>query len=472
MEYRPRPLPPRRRRRQALPSWAIGVLLALFLSSTAFAGYLIFVGVRDFVAELDLGGAQGHAPAGANLAESGTQVGGAAIPIAGTGAPHWTGTERVTVLVTGIDQREIETGPAHTDSILVVSADPVSRTASMLSIPRDLKVDIPLDSPMGDCSDHSINEANFWGDVYDYPGGGGPALAVQTVTLNFGIPINFYLRLNFLAFERIVDEVGGIDVNVAEPIEDPTYPDVGYGYEPFYLDAGPQHLNGHDALRYARTRATAGGDFDRAARQQEVVMALRQQVLGLGNLPGVVAKAPALYDALAGSYETNMTLDQMTGLAWLAADIPKENIHSAVIDQNYLLAEYTSCAGRQLLVPDVYKIGQEIVQPLFLAQLPPAPPATATPESAGEVNESENARISVQNGTTVVGIAWQTRDYLVSQGFDVTEVGNADRLDYPSTVLIDYTGKSRTVRLLAEALRIPASSIYRAPSRTRTWTCG
>jgi hypothetical protein len=111
----------------------------------------------------------------------------------------------------------------------------------------------------------------------------------------------------------------------------------------------------------------------------------------------------------------------------------------------------------------VYKIGQEIVQPLFLAELPPAsplPPATATLDSTAVVSESEDARISVQNGTNVVGLAWEMRDFLVDQGFNVTEVSNADRLDYPSTVIIDYTGSAQTVRYLAEALNVPPSNIY------------
>jgi LCP family protein required for cell wall assembly len=316
---------------------------------------------------------------------------------------------------------------------------------------------------MGDCLDHSINEANFWGDVFDYPGGGGAALAAQTVTLNFGIPIDYYVRMNFVAFERLVDEMGGVDIDVPEAIADPTYPDIGYGYDPFYLDAGPQHMDGRTALRYARTRATLGGDFDRALRQQQVALAVRDQALS--NLPALVARAPALYDTLAGAYVTNLSVDQIVGLAWLAGDIAREDIQSAVIDQNYLLAEYTACGGRQLLVPDVEKIGQEIVQPLFLADLPPAPPLpppTPTAASADFVTETEAARISVQNGTTVVGLAWDMRETLVAQGFNVVEVGNADRLDYPTTVIIDYTGSAQTVRFLAETLRVSPANIYSA----------
>ncbi|MBI3363136.1 MAG: LCP family protein [Chloroflexi bacterium] len=463
MNPNPRPLPPRRQRRKTtLPDWSLGVLIGMFLAATGLAGYLIFIGVRDFVAELDLGGSHSTGPAGAQLTPGGTPGANAG---GGGSAPQWTGTDRVTVLVTGIDQRQNETGPAHTDSIMVLSADPLAKTAVMFSIPRDLKVQIPLDSPMGECPDHSINEANFWGDVYDYPGGGGPALAVETVSLNFGIPINYYVRINFVAFETVVDQIGGIDVEVKETIDDPTYPDATYGYEPFYIEAGRQHLSGHDALRYARTRATLGGDFERAARQQQVVLAVRDKVLSLNMMPSLVGKAPQLYDTLTGSYVTNMTLNQMLALASLASQIPRENIRTAVIDQNYLLTEYTSCNGRQLLVPDVYKIGNELIQPLFFAS-GPAPHASAptgaaaTPGNMLELATVEGARLSVQNGSNILGIAGKVRDYLTARGFNVVEIGNADRLDYPSTVIIDYSGKAQTTRYLAETFHVAGSNIF------------
>jgi hypothetical protein len=181
-------------------------------------------------------------------------------------------------------------------------------------------------------------------------------------------------------------------------------------------------------------------------------------------LPSLLAAAPSLYDTLSDSYKTNLTLDQALSLAWLAAEIPRENIRSAVIDQEYLLADYTACSGRQLLVPDLFKIGTEIIEPLFLAQLPAAPAPTATLEPVVDLAEPDAPRISVQNGSSIVGVAWETRDYLVDQGFNVVDVGNAERLDYPTTVLIDYTGNARTIRVLAEALRVPPSNIYSGSS--------
>ena len=86
---------------------------------------------------------------------------------------------------------------------------------------------------------------------------------MQTVQAALDIPVPYYIRLNFSAFEQLIDLIGGIDLNVAEPIDDPDYPDAGFGYDPFHIDAGWQHLDGRTALKYARTRATAGSDLDR-----------------------------------------------------------------------------------------------------------------------------------------------------------------------------------------------------------------
>ena len=102
----------------------------------------------------------------------------------------------------------------------------------MLSIPRDLYVQIP-----GFAGRDRINTANFKGDAQKLPGG-GPALAMKTVTANLGIATDYYLRINFTAFETFIDELGGIELDVPKTLDDPTYPDCCYGYDPFYIAAG------------------------------------------------------------------------------------------------------------------------------------------------------------------------------------------------------------------------------------------
>ena len=244
-------------------------------------------------------------------------------------AQQWTGTQPVTVLVLGEDHRQGDTEKFfQTDTMMLIRVDPVAKTITMLSIPRDLWVDIPGSGP------YKIDDANFIGDAYHYPGG-GPALAVKTVQQDFNVKIDYYFRLDFTAFETVIDAIGGIDIVNAQTIDDPQYPDGSNGYEPFYLSAGPHHLNGHDALRYARTRH-GSTDIVRAQHQQEVIMAVRHQVLSLNLLPSLVAQAPAMYQKLNASVTTDLSLQQMIGLAVLAQDIPQQNIKSVVIDYNYV----------------------------------------------------------------------------------------------------------------------------------------
>jgi LCP family protein required for cell wall assembly len=171
--------------------------------------------------------------------------------------PRWNGKERVNILVLGVDQRPGERGPWRTDTMIVVSVDPVSKSAGMLSLPRDLWVEIP-----GYGQDR-INTAYVVGDLNKFPGG-GPALAKKTVQYNLGEPIHYYVRVNFLAFQKLIDLIGGVDIYVEQEINDPTYPDMNYGYDPLHIPAGWQHLDGALALKYARTRH-ASSDFEPCA---------------------------------------------------------------------------------------------------------------------------------------------------------------------------------------------------------------
>ena len=191
---------------------------------------------------------------------------------------------RVNILVLGIDQREGMADPARTDTMLLFTLDRQARTAGMLSINRDLWVKIP-----GGQREGKINTAHFLGEVEHVPGG-GPALAMQTVQAALDMPVPYYIRLNFSAFERLIDLIGGIDINVEETIDDPAYPDAGFGYDPFHIDAGWQHLDGRTALKYARTRATAGSDLDRVKRQQQVILAVRDKLLKEKQLPQLLTQ--------------------------------------------------------------------------------------------------------------------------------------------------------------------------------------
>jgi polyisoprenyl-teichoic acid--peptidoglycan teichoic acid transferase len=423
----------------------LGALVGVFVLATALSGYLVFAAVRDAVAEWRVTKDNASGPVSADTGSNGgsggeAQTGGS--PSGGIIPHKWSGTQRVTVLVMGIDRRQGETDTAYrTDTMMLLSVDPVAHTAIMLSIPRDLWVEIP------GYDTNTINTANFTGDAYQYPGG-GPALAVKTVEHNLGVTVDYYVRMDFTAFETLVDAIGGIDIDVPEAINDPWYPDGAYGYEPFYLAAGHQHLNGHDALRYARTRHDSS-DIERAKRQQQVVKAVRSKILSLHMLPTLIAKAPALYQTLNESIQTNLSLDQAFSLALLAQDIPEENIQSEVIDYRYVL-DYQTPEGRQVLVPLRDKI-RELRDRLFTATASVSPVAGVDEKT---LIADEAAKVEVLNGAGVEGLAKATSEWLQAQGLNVVNFDTADRSDYTASVIVNYTGKPYTTGWLAKTFNV------------------
>lgn len=421
----------------------LGALVGVFVIATALSGYLVFAAVRDAVAEWSI---TRDNPGGPVNAGGGGDGGGEAQndePPSTSFIPQkWVGTDRVTVLVMGIDRRQGDTDTAYrTDTMMLLSVDPVAHTAVMLSIPRDLWVEIP------GYDNNTINTANFTGDAFQYPGG-GPALAAKTVEHNLGVTVNYYVRLDFTAFETLVDAIGGIDLYVEQAIDDPWYPDGAYGYEPFYLPAGNQHLNGHDTLRYARTRHDSS-DIERAKRQQQVVKAVRNKILSLNMLPTLIAKAPALYQTLNQSIQTDLALDQIVSLALLSQDIPEDNIQSEVIDYRYVL-DQTTAEGRQVLVPLRDKI-RELRDRLFTASAPVSP-VTGVDEKT--LIAEEAARVEVLNGAGVEGLAKATSEWLQGQGLNVVNYDTADRFDYANSVIVNYTGKPYTTGWLAKTFNV------------------
>lgn len=360
--------------------------------------------------------------------------------------PTWSGMERINVLLLGVDLRCDEEGPTHSDTIIVATIDPVSQSAALLSLPRDLWVEIP------NFGVNRINQAYFLGQAYELPGG-GPALAVDTVEAFLGVPIDYYVAVDFKAFVDFVDLMGGVVVEVPERIEDPNYPDNCYGYDPFTIDAGRQRLDGATALKYARTRSTFGGDVDRAGRQQEVILAVREQATQLDTLPQLLFNAPQLWQSFQNNVSTNLKLDEALQLANLIRNIPGDSIRNMVLNYDYVYND-TTFDGQQVLVPlrdEVRALRDELF----------APPAVPTPiiEALPTVITVEEARVAVYNGTPTFGLAAETQKYLLRQNVTVTEIGNADSSTYSSTQIIDYGSHPGTVQYLVRLLNIPPLNV-------------
>jgi LCP family protein required for cell wall assembly len=319
----------------------------------------------------------------------------------------------------------------------------------MLSIPRDLWVPIP------GYGEGRINTAHFLGDAKKYPGG-GPALAKKAVQYNLGVPVHYYVRVNFDGFRQAIDILGGITIDVEESISDSRYPDENYGYKSIYIPAGQQNMDGEMALQYARTRH-GGSDFTRAKRQQQVLLAIRERVLSLDLLATLPVRLPSLMRTLEGTIQTDLQPGEILALAQLASKIPSENIKSSVIDQNLTLPWRTP-QGADVLIPNREKI-RLVVDELFAASAPEvAEPVT---EIVSEV-ASEGTTIEVLNGTTRASAEQEIGAMLSQQGFQVVRIGQADRLDYDTTIIIDYADKMQSLALLTGMFGVAPENVRHA----------
>jgi LCP family protein required for cell wall assembly len=432
----------------------IYMILALGLLITFLAGAVwLFNSVRDIasvssneIVEFTPGEVESAAqPSDQNPAPDEEQDEPLPIIIADELEP-WSGTERINILLLGTDRRCEETGPNHSDTLILATIDPKRMTATLFSLPRDLWVEIP-----GFGVDR-INQAYYFGQIYEYPGG-GPALASETVESFLGVPVDYFVTVDFQSFEDAVNLIGGIVIDVPESIDDPDYPDNCYGYEPFSIEAGKQRLDGAAALKYARTRATLGGDVDRAGRQQAVLMAVRDQVLNLNQLPKLIAQAPTLWRTFQENVKTNLPLDDALEIALLIQDIEAENINTAVLDYDYVYIE-TTPDGRQVLVPRRDKI-RVLRDEIFPVEAVPTPVF----EDLQQMMVGEKARVAIHNGTAVFGLAADTQTYLQNLGVDISEIGNADSATYERTQIIDYGAHPQTTRFLIQEMQVPPMNL-------------
>lgn len=357
----------------------------------------------------------------------------------------WDGTSRVSVLVMGLDFRDWQSGDVpRTDTMILITMDPLTKTAGMLSIPRDLWVNIP-----NGYGYHKINQAYYFGALNKIPGG-GPGLAVETVKKFLGVPINFYAQIDFSAFVDFINELGGITIKVPAAIRvDP----LGE-HNTVFLEPGTQLISGEVALAYARARYTDGGDFDRSKRQMQVIEAIREKITTLNMLPTLITKAPALYAELSAGIKTNLTLDQVIQLALFAVQIPKGKITQGIIGPNEVEFD-KSPDGLDILIPIPDRI-RMVRDSIFSTSVQVGPTAVSGDMLA--LAKTEKAKISVRNGSGTSGLATKTADYLRQQGLSIAEETNADRV-YENTTIIIQSAKPYTQEYLRNLMSVPTARI-------------
>lgn len=384
----------------------------------------------------------------------------AEVPAPQAGLPQWDGGGRINIAFFGLrggDFRD-EGCPVCTDTIILLTIDPISKTAGILSIPRDLWVDIP---GFG----HSrINTAWTLGEAAKLPGG-GPGLAMETVSQLIGVPVHYYVQVDFGTFVSFINLIGGIDVYVEQRmVLDPT----GSGQDHFVLKPGDiRHLTGKRALAYARCRSESqgcsDGDVGRARRQQQVILAIRDKVFDPMAFPNLLAQAPALFAEFSSGVRTNLSLEDSMKLAVLARDIPLENIKQGVIDNNMTIFANAALDGAPASVlrpsPNTIRVLRDEI---FTSG------GAVSPFAQGDLAmlmQSEVARVRVTNNTYTDGLARRTVDFLKALGMQVTEIG-APTGDATQTVLILYSPKLYTLKYLMERFGLSNAQIRIKPDPT------
>jgi LCP family protein required for cell wall assembly len=257
---------------------------------------------------------------------------------------------RLNVLVIGVDAG-VGRNTYLTDTMIVMSADPLGHTVSMLSIPRDM-VDVPL--PDGRTFRGKINGLAAYArhNPRQFPGYNGTGSDVLMDALGglLEIELDYYATVNLGGFVTVIDTLGGVDVNVERAFCDPTYDEYGFT-RGFSITKGRHHLNGNQALGYARVRKAAGeSDFTRAARQQEVLSGVRDAIIGgrfLNNPIGLVK-------ALGQTVSTNVPRKRLPEFVDLAVQIDRKSTYRTVVKYPLVRGAYDERGSIQ--VPDVKEI--------------------------------------------------------------------------------------------------------------------
>jgi LCP family protein required for cell wall assembly len=374
--------------------------------------------------------------------------------------PAWDGASRITILLIGLDYRDWVAGEGapRSDTMILLTIDPITKTAGMLSIPRDMWVNIP------GFGYSRINTAYSSGEGSKLPGG-GPELARKTVEQFIGVPIQYYAQVDFYTFVEFIDLIGGIEVYNDEELRlDP----IGGGKDKIKISCcGMRHMNGEKALAYARFRKDKEGDIARAQRQQKVILAIRDKVLSPENFPVLLGKARQFYEEFSAGVKTNMPFDTAIRLGVLAKDIPLESIKHGVIDYTMVALDNTVLGGQDASVmkplPDKIR---ELRDQIFTSGGALSP--FAAQSDAVALMQADAARVRVLNGSFTSGLDTNTANFLVAQGVPVTEIGPADRA-YDGTVIVLYTPKLYTLKYLQAVFGITSSAqIWIRPDPTST----
>lgn len=350
--------------------------------------------------------------------------------------------DRVNVLILG------ESGPGHdgpylTDTIIIASFKPSTNQVAMMSIPRDLNVNIP------GYGLRKINNANAFAEMKEP--GSGPIAAKDVIEKTFNTSIHYYIRVDFKAFEELVDKVGGVVIDVEQSFVDNEYPIAGKEdvypiserYKILNFKKGIQKMDGATALEYARSRHGnngEGSDYARSRRQQKVLLALKEKLLSFET----IANPSKIYDIIntvQDNIVTNLTFSDMISFAKISQDIDTKKIANITLDDSptgYLHSGYDSI-GAFILTPktgNFESINSDFAN-IFNPTSTPKIVTDTTPAQDDKSFEQAKTIIEVHNGTWQPGRAAILKKQLEDKKYIVGEIGNSvKRPQTKSTIYI------------------------------------
>lgn len=427
---------------RAIRKWGLRSALALTVIALLLGGFLVFKGFLK-VNKVFKGG--GNAAALENNVQPELLKG--------------EGDGRVNMLMFG------KGGTGHagadlTDTLIVASIDPVNKTSTLVSIPRDLWVTVPgggsskINAVYANAKNRSLNTAPK--DRAKAEQAGVEAIK-QMVSQVLGVPIHYYGVIDFEGFKQAVDIVGGVDINVPEELAVKEHLWDGTTGRNYYLNvpAGQQHFDSTKALYFTRSRHTSlRGDFTRSERQRLFIQALSQKILSAGTYSNPL-KISQLMSALGDHISTDLSVNNALRLMEIGKGIDVSQMKSiGLADPPNNFVRTDNVNGQSVVRPsrgfgdysDIQNFIRNTLKDPYLAK--------------------ENAVLSVLNGTATAGLATKQADLLKSYGYNVTVIADAPTQDYVKTTLVDMTGGKKPFTKSYLEKRLGVKAVNRLPDAT------
>lgn len=341
---------------------------------------------------------------------------------------------RINILVAGIGGDNHD-GGMLTDTILFTSIDTVNNKAATLNIPRDLFVDLG-----NNYGYTKINAANAFGE--QEKAGSGMELLTTKVEEILNQDIKYYLRIDFNGFEKIIDELGGITVNVEKSFTDNQYPTEDFGYKVVSFSAGTQYMSGYTALEYARSRHGnngEGSDFARSKRQQQILTAVKDKVFSSDGIYNPT-KLFSLIGEFKKNISTNIGYKDLYTLYKLATNIDKNNIiNKNLSESNGYVYTAMTLDGASIVKPvgNNFTIIQDLAKNMF-------------DETYDPIQEHSKSlpKIVILNGTNIPGLAAKITEQIKNlQEFSIYYVGNYNIGTINKSMIYDTSEKSSIEKL-------------------------